>query len=166
MQVNSWAPAGPAREVRVERWASRTFYASACRFFLDVPLDMTGLILNATRDAAQRGHRLLLGGAVLATDAIYRGSVLVEIVDEGVTAHDVVRIDGEVLARALPEKGLRLRSELEELVRWSTDLGHEVTGCYVLYENRGSMPGAVKPTQVYATLRGEHALTEPPPPPR
>ncbi|MGZ3419017.1 MAG: hypothetical protein ACXVEE_14195 [Polyangiales bacterium] len=166
-QVNSWSPPSANRAVRVERWSSRSFYASACRYFLDVPLDMTGLILNATREAQQHGHMLVPGGAILATDSVYRGAVLLEIVDPRLAGlMNVVQIDGEVLARALPEKGLRLRSELDELVRWSNDLGHEVTGCYVQYEHRGSIPGAVKASQVFATIRGEHSITEPPPPPR
>lgn len=166
-QMNSWSNTGAGRAVRVERWVGRAFYASACRFFLDVPLDMTGLILNATREAVQHGHTLVPGGAILATDTIYRGAVLLEIVDPRLHGMmNVVRVDGEVLARGLPEKGLRLRSELDELVRWSNDLGHEVTGCYVQYEHRGSIPGAVKASQVFATIRGEHSITEPPPPPR
>lgn len=166
-QVNSWSVSGASRAVRVERWSGRAFYASACRFFLDVPLDMTGLILNAQREAVQQGHTLVPGGAILATDSIYRGAVLLEIVDPRIAGlMSVVRIDGEVLARGLPDKGVRLRGELDELVRWSNDLGHEVTGCYVQYEHRGSIPGAVKASQVFATIRGEHSITEPPPPPR
>jgi hypothetical protein len=165
-QVNSWSVPGPSRAVRVERWNGRAFYASACRFFLDVPLDMTGLVMNATREAMQHGLTLVPAGTVLATDSLYRGAILLEIVDPGMQLMNVVRFDGEVLGRALPEKGVRLRAELDELVRWSNDLGHEVTGCYVQYEHRGSIPGLMKPSQVFATIRGEHSITEPPPPPR
>jgi len=155
---NSWPPPGPMREVRVEQWRRRAFYASHCRFFIDVPLDMSGMILNAAREATQHGYRLIPGGATLATDAIFRGAVLVEI--ERAVGHDVVQFDGEVLARLLPEKGLQLRAELNELKRWSLDIGYEVTGCYVEYAMRDSSPGRVRPHAVYATINGESALLE------
>lgn len=158
---NRWHSMGaPAREVRVERWEGRAFYASQCRFFIDVPLDMSGIILSAQREALEHGFKIIPVGATLATDALFRGAVLIEIADDGRNEHNVVRMGGELLSRALPERGVQLRSELDELVRWSVDLGYEVTGCYIEYAPRGSIPGAVRPTKVYATIRGEDALIE------
>lgn len=158
--TNTRLRAQQPREVRVERWGTRTFYASQCRFFIDVPLDMSGMILGAIREATQHGFRVLPGGAALATDALFRGAVLIEIEDDGSDHHNVIRLSGEVLSRALPEKGVRLRSELDELARWSLDLGYEVTGCYIEYTPAGSIPGAVRPTTVYASIRGEETLIE------
>ncbi len=153
---NHWTEPGLPREVRVERWSARTFYASHCRFFIDVPLDMSGIIMTAAREATQAGFRLIPGGATLATDAIYRGAVLVEI--EPAVGETVVQFDGELLARTLPEKNLQLRAELKELTRWSVDIGYELTGCYVEYAMRNSMPGRVRPHAVYATIKGDDAL--------
>jgi len=152
---SSRAPESASREVRVERWTQRAFYATQCRFFIDVPLDMTGMINGAIREANARGIKLRPGGTIFATDAIYRGAVLVEL-DSTAGVPDAVHLDTEVLARALPPKGIRLRAELDELVRWSLDLGYEVTGCYVQYEATGTIPGSVRATQVFATVRGEH----------
>lgn len=153
---NSWPQPGPTREVRVEEWRRRTFYASHCRFFIDVPLDMSGIIMNAAREATQHGYRLLPGGATLATDAIYRGAVLVEI--EHAIGQNVVHFDGELLSRVLPDKGMQLRAELNELKSWAVDIGYEITGCYVEYAMRGSMPGRVRPHAVYAMIQGETSL--------
>lgn len=158
--TNRWPPRQPSREVRVERWAPRAFYASQCRFFIDVPLDMSGMVLGAIREATQHDCRIVPNGASLATDTLFRGAVLIEIEDDGRTDHNIVRMSGEMLARGLPEKGVRLRSELDELVRWSIDLGYEVTGCYIEYTSTGSIPGAVRASTVYASIRGEDALTE------
>lgn len=155
---NSSPPPGPTREVRVERWRARTFYASHCRFFLDVPLDMTGMIMNAAREATEHGFRVVPAGMTLATDAIYRGAVLIEI--EPAIGSTVISFDGELLARVLPEKGVQLRAELKELTRWADDIGYEITGTYVEYAVRDSSPGRVRPHAVYATLRGEDALLE------
>jgi hypothetical protein len=146
--------------VRAEHWSKRVFYASQCRFFLDVPLDMSGLIANAQRDAAGHGHVVVPGGMVLATDAIFRGAVLVEIEDPGGSPYHVIRIDGEVLGRDLPPKGMRLRGELEELVRWASDLGLDVNGSYVEYRNNGTIPGVARAVAVYATVLGEERITD------
>ena len=156
--TNSWPPPGPTREVRVEEWRRRTFYASHCRFFIDVPLDMSGMIISAAREATERGYRLIAGGATLATDAIFRGAVLVEI--ERAVGTDVVHFDGELLARVLPDKGVQLRSELNELKKWAVDIGFDITGTYVEYAMRSSTPGRVRPHAVYATISGEEALIE------
>lgn len=160
---NGWPPRQPSREVRVERWGTRTFYASQCRFFLDVPLDMSGMVLGAIREASAHGCNVIPGGATLATDALFRGAVLIEITDNAgneSSDHNIVRLSGEMLARALPEKGVRLRTELAELTRWSSDLGYEVTGCYIEYTAYGSMAGAIRPTTVFASIRGDDALIE------
>jgi hypothetical protein len=159
--ANNWSPhqgahqgdSGLTREVRLEQWSARTFYASHCRFFVDVPLDMSGIIMTVAREATQHGYRLVAGGATLATDAIYRGAVLIEI--ERALGNNVVQFDGEVLARVLPDKGVQIRSEFNELKKWSVDIGYEITGCYVEYAMRSSMPGRVRPHAVYATIRGE-----------
>lgn len=157
---DAWPPRQPSREVRIERWGTRAFYASQCRFFLDVPLDMSGMVLGAVREATAHGCHVIPGGATLATDALFRGAVLIEIADDGRADHNIVRITGEMLSRALPEKGVRLRTELAELTRWSSDLGYEVTGCYIEYTATGSQAGSVRPTTVYASIRGEDALIE------
>jgi hypothetical protein len=146
------------REVRVERWATRAFYASPCRYFIDLPLDMTGSVLNARHDAVDAGHELLEGGAVYATDTHYRGAILVEIHPDRRADPNVVALEGEFLARALPPRGVKLRGELDELVRWSFDLGLQVAGVYVQYEPDGPL---VRPTSVFAGLRGEQAITDP-----
>ncbi len=146
------------REVRIERWAARAFYASPCRYFIDLPLDMTGSVINARRDAVAAGHVLLEGGSVYATDTHYRGAMLVEIHPERGADPNVVALQGEFLSRQLPPKGVKLRKELDELVRWSLDLGLEVSGVYVQYEEDGSL---VRPTNVFAALRGEGEITEP-----
>lgn len=158
--VNSLAPKGPSREVRVERWKHRAFYASPCRFFIDVPLDMSGIVAAAVRDCTVHGYHLVPGGMTLVTDAIFRGAALVEITDPRPEDTHVVRIDGELLARALPEKGVKLRAELDELVRWAVDLGFEIGGCYVQYELSTVSGSAVRATQVYAPISGEEQIIE------
>src|SRR6476469_9698827 len=72
-------PVSTSRPVRSERWANRAFFASPCRFFIDVPLDMTGCILGVVREAQDLGLPVLDGGEIFATDALYRGAVLVEL---------------------------------------------------------------------------------------
>ncbi|MEO7095811.1 MAG: hypothetical protein ABI175_21305, partial [Polyangiales bacterium] len=100
---------------------------------------------------------VLDGGAVFATDGLYRGAVLVEL------EYDVIAVPAtgsilrvhelELLARALPERGMRLRAELDELVRWSLDLGHDVSAVYVEYGPTAS--GSVRATEVFAALKPE-----------
>lgn len=158
-QVNSWPQKGPSREVRVERWKNRAFYASPCRFFLDVPLDMSGIIHAAVRDCVAHGYHQQPSGMTLITDAIFRGAALIEIVDPRPGDPHVQRMDGEMLARSLPDKGVRLRAELDELVRWSVDIGYEIGGCYVSYEPRDSSR-SVRPAHLYAPIRGEEMLIE------
>jgi hypothetical protein len=162
---HSWAPP-VSREVRVERWNLRAFYASPCRFFLDLPLDMTGIVVSTVDEAVAAGHVLSSGGLVLATDAYFRGAVLLEIEDPGTFAPGVVRLDFEVLSRALPARGLDVRGEIAELARWSRDLGHEVTAWFVEYARREDRPTALRAKHLHGALRGERPLTEPPPPVR
>ncbi len=148
-------PSGPAREVRLEQWDRRTFYAAACRFFIDVPLDMSGIVSAAQREAQNSGFALKFGVPAYATDSIYRGAVLLELeADPGFDGNHIVRLNGEVLVRALPQKGVKLRAELSELGRWAKDIGYEVDASFIAYEMSGSLPaGNMKPTQVFATVK-------------
>ena len=158
--VNSWAPKGPSREVRVERWRHRTFYASPCRLFMDVPLDMSGIVAAAVRDCMTHGYHLVPGGMTLVTDSIFRGAALIEISDPRPDDPHVIRLGGELLARGLPERGVKLRAELDELVRWAVDLGYEVAGCYVQYDLNPTTGNGLRAVQLFAPLRGEESLTE------
>ena len=160
---NGWIPTPPAstRPVRFEHWRHRTFYASACRFHLDVPLDMTGVILAASREAMHHGLRPISAGVMLATDAVYRGAVLIEIERESPSGHGVLRVDdAELLVRELPPRSVRLRPEVDELLRWSREVGHEVAGIYVQYEYPAAST-SVRATQIFATLKGEGSMSEP-----
>jgi len=144
--------------VRSDHWQARTFYASPCKFFIDVPLDMSGCIVGAVHEASRLGLSPRPGGQLLVTDTLFRGAVLVEVAPP-VQAHpQVVTIGGDVLARDLPQKGAKLRGELDELVRWALEIGQEVTGCYVRYEPAGNLPGLVRPAEVFAAVRGEADL--------
>ena len=150
-------PVSGSRPVRSERWATRAFYASPCRFFIDVPLDMTGCISGGIREAHDLALPVLDGGDVYATDALYRGAVLVELEPDVIAVPkqgSIIRVhDVELLTRALPERGVRLRAELDELVRWSIDLGHEVSAVYVQYGPTET--GSVRATDVFAALKPE-----------
>lgn len=146
-------PPTSSRPVRTERWERRAFYAFPCTFLLDVPLDMTGLIHGARGAATQVGLDPLTSGDVLATDSVQRGAVLVEIEDDGRIGPDVVRIDAvELLVRELPDKQARLRVELDELVRWARELGHDVGAVYVRYD---TSTRTARPIAVFAALRGD-----------
>ena len=150
-------PVSTSRPVRSERWTTRAFYASPCRFFIDVPLDMTGCITGAIREAHDLELPVLDGGDVYATDALYRGAVLVELEPDVIALPrlgSIIRIrELDLLARALPERGVRLRAELDELVRWSIDLGHDVSAVYVQYGPTEN--GAVRATDVFAALKAQ-----------
>lgn len=157
VQVPAQSPS-PPRPVRTERWHRRAFFASPCRFFIDLPLDMTGCIHGALHEAARAGLRRPEGGELFATDALFRGAILVEVEDHDGAA-DLVRVDGvDLLGREVPERGVRLRVELDELVRWSMELGHEVSAVYVRYELGEP---AARPVDVFAALRGDTAVNEP-----
>ena len=151
---DSAPPSAVSREVRLEHWGHRCFYAAACRFFIDVPLDMSGIVLAGQREALSAGFPLKPAAAAYATDSIYRGAVLLELAsDPGIEGSHLVRLEGEVLVRALPPKGVRLRAELAELARWAEDLGYEVNGLFVVYESGGTMPGGMRATQVFAPVK-------------
>jgi hypothetical protein len=141
-----------SRVVRSESWSSRIFYAAACRFFIDVPLDMTGCIHAGLLETVEHGLEPLPGGDLLLTDSLYRGAVLVEIARPAKIAdRHVVELSGlELLSRELPSSGVRMRAELDELTRWSFDLGHQVKALYVRYAR--VPPGIMRPTTVYAAL--------------
>ncbi len=146
-------PPSSSRPVRGEHWSQRAFFASPCRFFIDVPLDMTGCIHAALRDA--QDHRVVLkpGGAIFATDALFRGAILLEVDVDAASPTELVRVeDVELLARDLPLQRVKLRAELDELVRWSMDLGHDVVAIYVAYELQP--PGIARATEIFAALRG------------
>jgi hypothetical protein len=148
-------PTTAARAVRQIRLDGRSFYATPCKFFIDVPLDMSGCILGAVREAAKAGLRVVPGGLMLVCDTHYRGAVLVEVMADAMGQSNVVVVGGSLLARDLPPKGAKLRAELDELVRWSLEIGLEVTGCYVRYEPVGSLPGALRPAEIFASVNGE-----------
>jgi hypothetical protein len=145
-----------SRPVRTERWSARTFYAFPCAFLLDVPVDMTGCIQGALRAATRAGLRPRTDGDVLATDAIQRGAVLVEIEDDPAAATfvDVVRFrGGELLVRDLPPKVGRLRVEVDELLRWAREIGGDVASVYVRYDAPAG--GAARAIAVFAALHEE-----------
>lgn len=145
-------PPVSSRPVRHEFWARRTFFASPCRFFIDVPLDMTGCIHAALRDAQDHGVVRKESGAILATDALFRGAILIEVDADTPSPTELVRIhDVELLARELPTRRVNLRAELDELVRWSIDLGHDVVAMYVDYQLQP--PGIAQATEIFAALR-------------
>jgi len=149
-------PPTSSRPVRTERWQPRAFFAFPCAFLLDVPLDMTGVIHGALRAANASGVRPLAGRDVYATDAPWRGAILVEVEDDARGDSTLTRIaEGEMLVRDLPEKPVRLRAELDELLRWSRELGFDVGGTYVRYE---IAPGSARPIAVFAALRGESGV--------
>jgi hypothetical protein len=150
-------PVSTSRHVRTERWERRVFFASPCRFFIDLPLDMNRCIMGAVREANDMELPVLDGGDVFATDALYRGAVLVELEPDVAmvpTTGSIIRVrDLDLLARPLPDRGVRLRAELDELVRWSLDLGHDVSAVYVQYAS--TEQGIVRATEVFAALKAE-----------
>jgi hypothetical protein len=148
-----------AREVRIERWVGRSFYVSASHFRVDLPLDMSGCIAAALRDARSEGHRRTPGGAILASDARRGGAIFVEVERSSVDDDAVVRLDAEVLARRLPIDTPRLRPEVDELMRWSTELGHGIAAFYVGFA-AGEGPRSFRPTRLFAALESS-AVVEP-----
>ena len=153
-----WTTPPPSRPVRCERWDERTFYAFPCAFLLDVPLDMTGCIQAARRAATGAGLDPIADGDVLATDALFRGAVLVQIAADPRLASSedphVVRLRGaELLSRELPERPVRLRAELDELARWSRELGHDFAAVYVRYDAPAG--GSARPRALFVALRDD-----------
>lgn len=146
------------REVRIERWSGRAFYVVSCGFRVDLPLDMSGCIVAALRETSQEGHRRIPGGALLATDARSGGAIFVEVAAPQVDDPRVSWLHGEVLARALPSGPTPLRGEVDELVRWSGELGHHVASFYVGFTAAES-PKMFRPSRLFAMLE-QGALVE------
>lgn len=142
-----------AREVRIERWSSRTFYVVPCPFRVDLPLDMSGCIVGALRDTGSAGHRRVAGGAILASDALHRGAIYVEVEPARMEDPMITSMSADVLARALPFQPGGLRAEVDELLRWSNELGHEVGTFYVGFAP-GEGPRSFRPTRLFAMLDG------------
>jgi hypothetical protein len=165
----NWIDAATSsRPVRSTRWGARAFFAFPCAFLLDVPLDMTGVIHGALRAASEAGLHRPPDGDVLVTDRMQRGAILVEIEDDhrvsAVQASlargaNIVRVEStELLVREVPTRPSRLRAELDELVRWSRELGHEVSAVYVRYDLSDR---SARPREMFAALRGEPSLDSP-----
>lgn len=133
----------PSRVVRLERWEARAFHVVPCPFRVDLPLDMSGCIVAALQDAMRAGHRRTPGGAILASDrsavprddtgaarALRNGAIYVQVDP----THDdpaLQWLDGDLLARSLSPSGGGLRGEVDELLRWSNELGHDVESFFV-----------------------------------
>lgn len=149
----------PTRVVRLERWTSKAFHVVPCRFGVDLPLDMSGCIVAALQDTMQAGHRRLPGGLVLASDrsvgtdrSLRNGAIFVEVQP----AHDdasIAWLEGDLLVRSLPARPSGLRSEVDELLRWSTELGHDVGTFYVGF-TPGEGPRSFRPARLFAALDG------------
>jgi hypothetical protein len=142
-----------SREVRIERWNGRAFFVVPCPFRVDLPLDMSGCIAGALRDTMASGHRRSPGGSILASDAKRGGAIFVEVEPKTDDDPRVAWIEGDVLARALPLRPAALRSEVEELLRWSGELGHEVSTFYVGFAP-GHGPRSFLPARLFAALDG------------
>ena len=148
-----------AREVRIERWSGRSFYVA--QHYVDAPFDTSACIAAALRDARCEGHRRTRGGAILATDARAGGSprIFVEVEPSAVDDPAIARIDAEILARRLPFSPTSLRGEVDELLRWSRELGHAIAAFYVEF-CAGEGPRSFRPTRLYAALEST-AVVEP-----
>src|SRR5438045_2509830 len=103
-----------AREVRIERWSGRNFYVVPCPFRVDIPLDMSGCVVGALRDTSTSGHRRIAGGMILASDALHRGAIYVEVEPMRYEDPMITTMSAEVLARALPPQPAGLRGEVDE----------------------------------------------------
>lgn len=144
-------PQTSCREVRIERWGARTFFVAPCPFRVDLPLDMSGCVVSALKETMGAGYRRPPRGLILASDARGRGAVFIEI--EPPAEHDsrVATLDGERLVRALPGRTAGLRSEVEELVRWSDQLGRDIAAFYVAFV-AAEGPRSFRPAALMATL--------------
>jgi hypothetical protein len=142
------------REVRIERWGARAFFVVPCPFRVDLPLDMSGCVVSALKDTMGAGYRRPPRGLILASDARGRGAVFVEIEPLGPNeAPDsrVTTLEGETLLRALPGRSSGLRSEVEELVRWSEQLGRGIAAFFVAFV-AAEGPRSFRPAALLATL--------------
>jgi hypothetical protein len=152
-----------ARVVRLERWEARAFHVVPCPFRVDLPLDMGGCVAAALHDTMRAGHRRIVGGMILASDrhAATRTSVTRSICDGAIFIEVEPRdddpaltwIEGDVLSRALPGTSSRLRQEVDELLRWSGELGNDVDAFYVGF-SAGEGPRSFRPSRLLAALDG------------
>jgi hypothetical protein len=156
--------ATPHSLIAIESWSPRYFYASVCRFFFDVPLDLTGIVAFSMAEAKAARFTLHPSRFVLATDSIFRGALLVEIESPsegsspGVRPASVITLAGDVIVKPLTAPKLRLRADANELRDHASDLSREVSAYYFQYSDINS----VRPLKIFATLR---AHSSPPPPP-
>ncbi|MGZ6067646.1 MAG: hypothetical protein ACXWUG_30995 [Polyangiales bacterium] len=143
----------PSRVVRLERWQSRAFHVVACPFRVDLPLDMSGCIVSALKDTMSAGHRRMPRGLVLASDrraGTSGGAIFVEV--EPMSDDPAIAwIEGDLLVRALPSSSNPLRHEVDELVRWSGELGRGVDSFYVGF-TPGEGPRSFRPARLFAAL--------------
>lgn len=158
MSLSGSPPSSPQSSVRLEHWPDRVFYTSICRYFLDVPLDMSGVVASAVQEAQGAWLQVTPGGLVLATDGLYRGAMLIQIEPPAFQAPHVMVLGGAFVARDLPSKGVRLRAEFQELVRVGGSFGVEVNVGYVQYA-QAAPGGAWRPQRMYGAPRP--AGTEP-----
>lgn len=155
----------PSRVVRLERWETRSFHVVPCPFRVDLPLDMGGCIAAALHDTMRAGHRRTPGGMILATDRapdavgaarVRRdGAIFVEV--DPSDDPTLAMIEGDLLTRALPPTGGRVRGEVDELMRWALELGHDVDGFYVGFA-AGEGPRSFRATRLIAALDGGPVL--------
>ena len=146
------------REVQIERWSSRAFYVTSCPFRVDLPLDMSGCVAGALHESQRAGHRRIAGGLVLASDARRGGAIFVEV-EPGADDASIVVVDADVLARRLPPSKPALRNEVDELLRWSGELGHAIAAFYVGF-TAGERPRSFHASRLFAALEST-AVVEP-----
>lgn len=147
-----------SRVVRLERWSARCFLVVPCPFRVDLPLDLSGCIAAALHETMHSGFRRLPGGMILASDrqpdgigAAKNGAIFIEV--EPSNDPTLAWIEGDLLTRALAPTSPRLRAEVDELVRWSSELGHDVDNFYVGF-SAGEGPRSFRATRLLATLDG------------
>jgi len=151
----------PTRVVRLERWETRSFHVVPCPFRVDLPLDMSGCIAAALHEAMRAGHRRVAGGLILATDrapdavgaarARRDGAIFIEVEPNPDPA--LATIEGDLLVRGLPHANARVRGEVDELVRWAFELGHDVDTFYVGFA-AAEGPRSFRATRLIAALDG------------
>jgi hypothetical protein len=146
------------RVVRLERWNARCFVVVPCPFRVDLPLDMSGCITAALHEAMHTGQRRVPGGLILASDrqpnvlaSARNGAIFIEV--EPSNDPTLAWIEGDLLTRALAPTAPRLRAEVDELIRWSFELGHDVDNFYVGFAP-GEGPRNFRATRLLATLDG------------
>jgi hypothetical protein len=150
-----------ARVVRLERWAARAFHVVPCPFEVDRPLDLGGCIAKALHETRTSGRKRIAAGLIMASDRTSpqeprrtrrSGAIFVEVDPRGLDDDpSIAWLDGDVLVRALPPRAAALRPEVDELLRWSIELGHEVDGFYVAFA-AGEAPRSFRPVRLLAAL--------------